>query len=138
MKGGREGLQPRRPALTGTGRETEIQTVLNHEPRTGPGAPPQCRSLDNATAVPPEQARIGVGRDAGGEEVRASPGFHQRRRGRSRNSPVGRGRDSLVPWRGQPALERAVPAAISFFVSTAKGRAFLPGLNAGASSAKFR
>ena len=138
MKGRHEGRQPRRPMLTGTGREIAIQTVLDHELKTGPGVPPQRQALDDASADAPRQARNGAKRDACGLDVRVDPGFHRRHRGRSCNAASGRGRVSLVPRRGQPALGQAVPAAHSIFVSTAKGRAFLPGLNAGASSVKFR
>lgn len=137
MKGACGAPAPK-PMLTRTGRETAIQSVLNHKFKTSPGVPPQCRALDDASVDAPGQARNRVNRDAGGQYVRGSPGFGQRHRGRSRDTGGGRGRISLIPWRGRSALGQAVPAAYSIFVSTAKGRAFLPGLNAGTSSAKFR
>ena len=124
--------------LSSTGRETAIQSVLNHKLKTGPGVPPQCQALEDASADAPGLTPNGVNRDAGGQNARVSPGCHRRHRGRSRDTGIGGGRNSLIPWRGQSSLVQAVPAANSFFVSTAKGRAFLPGLNAGASSAKFR
>ena len=84
--------------LTSTGKETVIQSTLNHTLKTNPGMLPQSRALEDSSADTPGQARFAseplaaigpvdrsgskrADRDAGGQVVRGETGFGRRHRG---------------------------------------------------------
>lgn len=125
--------------LTGTRKEAIIQPTPHRTLNADSGVPARRRALEDSSANLPGQARNGVNRGAGDQDLRGEPGLwpaspEKPRRLRERLKP------HLIPClAGRPALGQAVAAACSIFTQTAKGGArYLLGLNAGVSCAKVR
>ena len=107
--------------LTSTGKETVIQSTLNHTLKTNPGMLPQFRALEDSSADTPGQARfvseplaaIGpvdrsgskrANRDAGGQVVRGETGSGRRHRGSARDPESGASRVFVLDRRGTPLM----------------------------------
>ena len=135
----RDGRKSRRPMLTGTGKGTAIQSTLNHAPKADPDVLPKRQALEDSLVDSPSLARNGADRrGARGQFVRRQPGFGWRHRGSIGDLGSGAGRNVLLPWRGDPSSGRRPPPPVPFSLKQKRGRAFLPGRNAGAFSAKIR
>jgi hypothetical protein len=133
-----EGRRSRRPLLTSSGRVTAIQSNLNHAAKTDPDVLPKRQALEDSHADTPVQARNGADRVASGQVVLRKPGFGRRHRGSFGDLESGASRIFLLPWRGDPSSGRRQPPPVPISRKQQRGRAFLPGRNAGASSAKIR
>ena len=107
--------------LTSTGKETVIQSTLNHTLKTNPGMLPQSRALEDSSADTPGRARFvseplaAIGpvdrsgskradRDAGGRVVRGETGFGRRHRGSARDPESGVSRVFVLDRRGDPLM----------------------------------
>ena len=107
--------------LTSTGKETVIQSTLNHTLKTNPGMLPQSRALEDSSADTPGQARFvseplaAIGpvdrsgskradRDAGGQVVRGETGFGRRHRGSASDPESGVSRVFVLDRSGSPLM----------------------------------
>ena len=90
--------------LTSTGKETVIQSTLNHTLKTNPGMLPQSRALEDSPADTPGQARNGANRDAGGQAVRGETGFGRRHRGSASDPESGVSRVFVMDRCGAPLM----------------------------------
>ena len=90
--------------LTSTGKETVIQSTLNHTLKTNPGMLPQSRALEDSPADTPGQARNGANRDAGGQVVRGETGFGRRHRGSASDPESGVSRVFVLDRCGAPLM----------------------------------
>ena len=107
--------------LTSTGKETVIQSTLNHTLKTNPGMLPQSRALEDSPADTPGRARFvseplaAIGpvdrsgskradRDAGGQVVRGVTGFGRRHRGSASDPESGVSRVFVLDRCGAPLM----------------------------------
>ncbi len=107
--------------LTSTGKETVIQSTLNHALKTNPGMLPQSRALEDSPADTPGRARFvseplaAIGpvdrsgskradRDAGGQVVRGETGFGRRHRGSASDPESGVSRVFVLDRCGDPLM----------------------------------
>jgi len=90
--------------LTSTGKETVIQSTLNHTLKTNPGMLPQSRALEDSSADTPGQARNGANRDAGGQVVRGETGLGRRHRGSASDPESGVSRVFVLDRCGDPLM----------------------------------
>ena len=107
--------------LTSTGKETVIQSTLNHALKTNPGMLPQSRALEDSPADTPGRARFAseppaaigpvdrsgskrANRDAGGQVVRGETGFGRRHRGSASDPESGVSRVFVLDRRGAPLM----------------------------------
>ena len=107
--------------LTSTGKETVIQSTLNHTLKTNPGMLPQSRALEDSSADTPGRARLvseplaAIGpvdrsgskradRDAGGQVVRGETGFGRRHRGSASDPESGVSRVFVLDRCGNPLM----------------------------------
>ena len=109
--------------LTSTGKETVIQSTLNHTLNTNPGMLPQSRALEDSPADTPGRARFAseplaaigpvdrsgskrANRDAGGQAVRGETGFGRRHRGSASDPESGVSRVFVLDRCGAPLMPR--------------------------------
>lgn len=90
--------------LTSTGKETVIQSTLNHTLKTNPGMLPQSRALENSPADTPGRAGNGANRDVGGQVVRGEAGFGRRHRGSASDPESGAVRVFVLERCGAPLM----------------------------------
>ena len=107
--------------LTSTGKETVIQSTLNHTLKTNPGMLPQSRALEDSSADTPGRARFAseplaaigpadrsgskrANRDAGGQVVRGETGFGRRHRGSASDPESGASRVFVLDRCGDPLM----------------------------------
>ena len=107
--------------LTSTGKETVIQSTLNHALNANPGMLPRSRALEGSPAdtpgrawfVPEPLAAIGpvdrsgskrANRDAGGQAVRGETGFGLRHRGSASDPESGASRVFVPDRSGSPLM----------------------------------